>query len=765
MLTLSPYSIPPFVGAVFSILIGMFVFLKNKRSQNNLSFFLFCLSVFIWLFGYTVAYSTKDFNTAVFFCRVACAGACFTAPAFYHFSVSFLGLEKERKFVWITYGIMGLIAPFSLISPYFLIGAWPYYWGYYSKAGLLHPVYLVIFFSIFTRGFYLLSRALREKGISYARKLQLKYAFIAYIVALLGAIDYIPKYGVEFYPFGFTFETLFLIIIAYAIVRYRLMDINLVITRTTVFMGVYALLLGLPLVGALAWQQRFEYLMGPRWWVGLWLLVAGLTTLAHYANLYLQRRAEDRMLSEQRRYQTVLRQAAQGMTLIKEMDKLLGLIVHILTRAVKITHAAVYLLDKEAQQYVLRARRGKAGIGDSPLRACLPARQGQSPFGSGGKGQSPSGEQSLVELGCTVPAGSPLIAELKRQKGAIVQEELKLQTQGGGGSPQMVEAEQAMGEIQAAVIVPSFVEEQLLGFLVLGEKRSGQMYSQDDLQVFEVLASQAALAVENAQFYDELQRTQADLFQTAKMATLGQMAGGMSHQINNRFYVLTILAGTMKAALRALDLSGVRPELQELVTKTVTTFEKIEDNAIRGGDIVKTLLRFSRPSRGDQKPISVQEMVETALDVVQYKINLEEIDFSKELPSDLPLIQGNLNQLADSLFNLFSNAYDAIQAKGERLKPEGYRGSIAVKARKVNGKLELTISDNGIGMTPQELSQLFIPFFTTKASSEKGTGLGLFIIKRIVEHHGGAITARSAFGEGTQFVITLPAAQAQQAVA
>lgn len=322
-----------------------------------------------------------------------------------------------------------------------------------------------------------------------------------------------------------------------------------------------------------------------------------------------------------------------------------------------------------------------------------------------------------------------------------------------------------MGSIHAAVIVPSFVEEKLLGFLVLGDKKSGKMYSQDDLQVFEVLASQAALAIENAQFYDELQRTQADLFQTGKMATLGQMAGGMSHQINNRFYVLTILAGTMKAALEAASWDQAAPEQQALVQRSMATFQKIEDNAIRGGDIVKTLLRFSRPSRGDQKPVSVQEIVETALDVVQYKIKLEELDSSKEFDERLPLVQGNVNQLADSLFNLFSNAYDAIQAKIERLKPPGFRGSIAVRAKTVQGKVELTITDNGIGMTPQEASQLFIPFFTTKATAEKGTGLGLFIIKRIIEHHGGSIQATSRFGDGTTFRVTLPAAQQEQAVA
>jgi hypothetical protein len=294
---MSPYSIPPLVGAAFSLLIGLFVFGKNKRSHVNLSFFFFCLSLFVWLFGYTVAYSATSFSTALFFCRIACAGACFTAPAFYHFSTAFLGSERDWVWVKISYVIMGIIAPFSLISPYFLSGAWDYYWGYYSKAGLLHPIYLVIFFGIFGRGFYLLYRALRQERGSHSRKLQLQYVFIAYVIALLGAIDYIPKYGIEFFPFGFGFEILFLTIVAYAIIRHRLMDINLVFTRTAVFVVVYAAILGLPLLIALAWESHLQRNIGHRWWVWVLLVYAGLATAAHYVNLYFQKRAENRLLA------------------------------------------------------------------------------------------------------------------------------------------------------------------------------------------------------------------------------------------------------------------------------------------------------------------------------------------------------------------------------------------------------------------------------------------------------------------------------------
>ena len=658
--------------------------------------------------------------------------ALFVPPTFLHLTYAILDLPKtvkDRNLLRISYAISILLIP-TLATTWFITGVIRYAPFFGVIPGPFYTVYVLFFGFTCALGFIKLLQAYRSA--SGVKKNQLRYIFVSWFLAYIaGLLHFMPSYfRTEPFPHDFLVIA-FVVISSYAIIKYRLLDVRLALTRTAIFALAYVPVLGLPFLVGYLGQNYIRLRLGEAWWLIPMTFCALTATIGPFFYLALQRKAEGRLLQEQRRYQTVLRQAAQGMTLIKEMDRLLNLVVHILTRTVRVTHAAVYLLDKEAKVYVLRARRGGQGL----------------------------------EVGHTLPADSPVIAELFRQRGAIVQEELKLQLEGGGGPAPLVAAEQGMVAIQAAVAVPSFVEEQLLGFLLLGDKRSGKMYSQDDLQVFEVLASQAALAVENAQFYDELQRTQADLFQTAKMATLGQMAGGMSHQINNRFYVLTILAGTMKAALKGIAPDGATAAAQELIGRAVTTFEKIEDNAIRGGDIVKTLLRFSRPSRGDQKAISLQEMIETALDVVQYKIRMDELDFSKELPNTLPLVQGNLNQLADSLFNLFSNAYDAINSKKERLNPTGYRGAIQIKGAAIGGKVELTIHDNGIGMTPQEQTQLFIPFFTTKATSEKGTGLGLFIIKRIIEHHGGQIQVRSTFGEGTTFVITLPAVQSQQAVA
>ncbi len=722
------FALSGFFNGVTSFVLGVIVLLKNRRRNVNQIYFLFNLSITFWSIGYIFWPLSHTRESTLFWFQILHYGAVFIPVTYYHFVLMLTEqLVKRRQSLTIGY-LLALFFALLIPSRFFIRDMVPKFaLEFWAVPGVLYHFFLLCFFTYVIMSLTLLWKEMARSG--GRKRDQYRHVFLATLIGYAGGSTNYPLwYGIPIYPVGNILVTLYVGIIAYAIVRYRLMDINLVVTRTAVFAMVYALVLGLPLGAALIWQTQLERLLGPRWWVWMWLVGAFLTTAAHYVNLYLQQKAEERLLAQQRRYQETLRQAAKGMTLVKDMGRLLNLVVHILTRTVKVGHASVWLLDRETDHFILRGMRGHNG----------------------------------VQLNDVIEGKHPLIGYLHKVKESVVEEELRLMTQ-GGGMEELKPVVDEMARIGAAVIIPSIVEDKLLGFLVMSEKKSGQMYSTDDLRVFQVLASQAALAIENAQFYEDLKETQAELFQTAKLASLGQMAGGMSHQINNRFYVLTILAGTLRAALEQIKVGdAVTPELNALLERTRETMTKIEDNAIRGGDIVKTLLRFSRPGKVEAKPITPQEIVAAARDVAQYKADLSSIDFVQEWPANLPEVNGNLNQLADCFFNLITNAYDAIQAKIEKSKPLDYRGRITISGHPaVDGRVSIDIVDNGIGMNRQEMDQLFVPFFTTKATAEKGTGLGLFVIKRILEHHGGSIAVQSSPGQGTTFTIFLPAVASQ----
>lgn len=726
---LNPYAIPPIITAFLLFGLSFFVYTKNPRSNVHRTFGLFCLSMVLWLAGFCMMYLSYDETNALWWARVGFMGIALI-PAFeYHFILTFLRLRQPRILALLY--VIGIAGVLLSRTPLVYKDIWRGFWGFYPSAGLLYPIFPISFSSAFMAGIWFLYRALRVEE-NPLRRQQIRYLLIAFATGVPGVIDYIVKYKIHVYPFGYIDAFLFLSITGYAIARHRLMDVNLAITRTTVFAVVYALGLGLPLFAALSFEEQLARNMGPHWWVWLWVVCALLASAAHYANIYFQRFVETRLLAEQRRYQATLGRASEGMTRIRQLPRLLKLTVTLLSRTVGLTYVALYLLDPDAKRYIQQVKRGKD---EHPLRI-------------------------------TLDLDDPLIRYLMVHRNAVVLEELHMQRQ------QVVdqalrEVETSMRRLGAALIIPSFVHDRLLGFLVMGAKRSGQMYTDDDLKVLMTLANQTALAIENARFYEEEKGRQAEMFHAAQLASLGAMAGGMSHQINNRFYVESVVAGAHRILLQELDLTRVPGEVKELIQKTIVALKKIEADAIRGGDIAKTLLNFSKPGKTDR--ITFPEIIKLSTELAQYRVKFDEIDFEPVLSNPLPPLEGNKNQLTEAFYNFMANAYDAIKKKEEEIKEgrlsllagQTYRGKLAISVTSATKDgatwLQAVVHDTGIGIKADDFSRMFVPFFTTKATAEKGTGLGLYVIKKIIENHGGRIEANSVYGEGTTFTVHLPA--------
>jgi signal transduction histidine kinase len=313
--------------------------------------------------------------------------------------------------------------------------------------------------------------------------------------------------------------------------------------------------------------------------------------------------------------------------------------------------------------------------------------------------------------------------------------------------------------LTASVIIPSSLEDRIIGFIVLGDKLSGQIYTPDDLNVFQVLASQAALAIENAQFYEETKEMHEQVAQAEKMATVGTMADGLSHQINNRFYALSLIAGDTIDTIKITDTSKCTPEIKEMISQINHALERIQTNVIQGGEVVRGILKYTRKGEEGFEALTLDRVIDGTLEMVQYKVKLSEIDLVRDYPKDTPKIKGNLVQLQEGFFNFIDNAYDAIVERRTLLKEPGYKGRITVSAHPKGDNLEVVIEDNGMGIKDDYAKKVFTPFFTTKVSSRKGTGLGLYVIKRIItDTHKGKISFESDYKVGTRFILELPIA-------
>lgn len=248
---------------------------------------------------------------------------------------------------------------------------------------------------------------------------------------------------------------------------------------------------------------------------------------------------------------------------------------------------------------------------------------------------------------------------------------------------------------------------------------------------------------------------QAQMFQSAKLASVGELAAGVAHEINNPIFAIREYADLM--------LEDTPPD-----DPTYPMLDTIIKESNRIAEIVRNLLEFSRPGETSFSPVHLADVWQLVYNLIGQSFRKHNIQLEVDIPANLPPIQARTQQLQQVLLNLVTNARDALREKypdgGSR--PEK---SVTVKARVVgdtralarpNGDaprraIELTVRDEGIGILPEDREQLFLPFFTTKRA-RGGTGLGLSISHKIIEEHKGRIEVESEPGEFTEFKVTLP---------
>ncbi|MGQ9667503.1 MAG: sensor histidine kinase [Anaerolineae bacterium] len=232
---------------------------------------------------------------------------------------------------------------------------------------------------------------------------------------------------------------------------------------------------------------------------------------------------------------------------------------------------------------------------------------------------------------------------------------------------------------------------------------------------------------------ETLNRTQQELLQAEKLASMGQLAAGVAHEINNPLGTILLFADAM---YRELDDSDPhRDDLQMIIKETN-----------RCKNIVAGLLNFARQQEILLQETNLHQVLDQAIEGVRYKPTFEKVQIVRQYDPAVPKIQADPGQLQQVFINLLNNAAEAM--------PEG--GTITITTRAMDRQwVEIKVADTGCGIPEEHLSRLFTPFFTTKPPG-KGTGLGLSIVYGIIKMHRGQIGVESRVGKGPTFTITLP---------
>lgn len=272
------------------------------------------------------------------------------------------------------------------------------------------------------------------------------------------------------------------------------------------------------------------------------------------------------------------------------------------------------------------------------------------------------------------------------------------------------------------------------------------------------IASQAAIAIDNARLYEAAQkeiaerrhaeealqqselklRRQAEelenqLIATGRLVSLGEITASMAHEFNNP---LGIVMGFAQHLMTDMDPQSSQFEALRIIS----------DETKRCQKIIQDLLQYARPKNAEVGPTDLGKTIEKTLNLVSNHLYKQKISLGTEIADNLPQVHADAQQIEQVLLNVYLNAIDAM--------PDGGTLTVSAKSETATSELMITVTDTGYGIEPDHLAKIFLPFFSAKKG--KGLGLGLPICDRIVKNHGGRIEVESEPRKGTAFKIYLP---------
>jgi len=698
------------VGIICTILLVILLIYGSKKIHYIWA--AINLTLGIWGFGaFFVSLSTNS-NIAMIFWTIALVGAIPVPVLFYHFVVILGELKRKDlvRFFYAYYIICSIVTIFNFtgMKTVYVYNSFYYLVGIDYRFRLVSAIWaLIASYSVFE--LYMLFR--KSSG---AKRLQYLYMLIGFASGFTGGIlNTLPFLGFNAYPVGNILICFYCILVTYAILRHQLLDIEVIIKKTLVFAGLLASVFAMLILPTLLVQ---EYIfrtasLGGRM-VGLTISgIIIILTMRRIEN-FLINVTDKYLFQKQYDYKELLKTFTSEVLTVLELDKLVDLTINKLDDIIKLNSAAVLIFDDEKQQFEIMASKG---VKDPDLKLVRP-----------------DGIVTFMEA----THGYLLMKELRQKKIAI---------------PASIE--EIVEKLSAELIIPMVMHEEVTGVLSLGKKKSDEDYTQDDLDILLPLARTLAIAISNAQLFEELGKTQAEAAQREKMAVIGTLSAGINHEICNP---LGIARGQCEAFLLNIkDGLYKNKTTEELLAKAKDIMAKVMHETDRATAITKKLSSFAKPSKGEAEMVHIDKEIDDVLGLVGYELQLDKIEIEKHMQQGLPDIFVDRKQFQEVLFNLIRNAGQAI----------GEKGRIIITAVKENEKMIINIKDTGLGIPEDKIKMLFNPFFTTKDPG-KGTGLGLFIVRQVVEKNGGRIYLKETkTGEGTTFTLEFPAASEQNAKA
>jgi PAS domain S-box-containing protein len=282
--------------------------------------------------------------------------------------------------------------------------------------------------------------------------------------------------------------------------------------------------------------------------------------------------------------------------------------------------------------------------------------------------------------------------------------------------------------------VPMMAENEVVGVINVLSKKPDK-FTDKDITLLSAFADQAAIVIKNMEYLEKIKKAQGVAIMSEKLASIGRLVAGVTHEILNPLNIISART----------QLLMMQNKNSKNLTEPLQIMKKQADRIVK---ISQALLDFSRERKAeDIKDVNINEVIQDSLILIEKELLLKNIEIKKELDKNLPNITTDKNQMRQVVFNLITNARDAMPKEGTII--------ISTKSNREKNTVLLSVKDSGSGIPPENLDKIFDPFFTTKEEG-KGTGLGLSVCFGIVEDYGGKIWAENNQDRGATFFIEFP---------
>ena len=708
------------INAVTSFGLAIFVGFRNYRSALAKAFILFACSVGYWAIFYYLWLSSSNPTKALFFIRQAMVGAIFIPSSFTYFTT--ILLEKRLKLLNALNFLTSLIFLVVSFQPLYIRGVEPrLFFSYWPIPGpAFHFMLGHFLLNVILAHFFLINGIHQHNG---AKKNQVKYVFLGTLIGFGGGCtNYLLWYNIPIPPYLNFFVSVYVATVAYAIVRHRLMDIEVIIKKTLMFAGIFAMaMLVVSFVSTIMQVYAAQFWSGnPR----ISTLISVLLAIIFYQpTRNLMVRITDKFLFQRKaEIKIVLSQLSRQIVSIVDAEQIGRTILSTLQETLRLESGMIFLQNKKLGNYRMLEHFGLTGD------------------------EFATSMRLLIE--------DPTIISYFIDKGTILNLD---NTSDVVEWPQIVNKWTKVS--RGRICIPLLINDEQVGLMVLGKKKSDQEFTPEESDFFPMIASQTALAIRNARLIETVVEEREAKVRAEHLAKRVEFAGLIKHEIKNKLVHIQMPANATS--------KYCTPRLKKLFKEQDEEFflemcGEIDENSKKINFAAEQILIIAETASGgvDENDKTFREIsCKIVWDDAKKESGLfRKCDFASDMPDGF-IVYGNYHAIQRVFMNLITNAYDAMKDRDEQLI------KLRCSYQDIDGKrmAYFEFEDSGSGIPKEIQGKIFEAGFSTKPKPDakdlvsSGHGKGLAACKMYIEDiHHGRISVESQMGKGTTFKFYIP---------